>query len=77
MVLRQGTLLVAIGIALGFGLGGVLGGQMKQLLVKVDPWDPTVFGVTIGVLAAAGLAACFVPALRAASIDPLVALRHD
>jgi ABC-type lipoprotein release transport system permease subunit len=50
---------------------------MKLLLFQVRPWDPTVFGCTMGVLSTAGLLACIVPALRAASVDPLVALRHD
>jgi ABC-type antimicrobial peptide transport system permease subunit len=77
MVVRQGIWQVGVGMAIGFGLGGLLGGQMKALLFRVTPWDPIVFGSTIGVLAAAGLAASLIPALRAASVDPLVALRHD
>ncbi len=77
MVVRQGAWQVGVGVVLGFGLGGFLGSSLKLLLFHVDPWDPAVFGVTIGVLGAAGVLASLVPALRAASVDPLKALRHD
>jgi putative ABC transport system permease protein len=77
MVVRQGVWQVGVGVALGFGLGGLLGAQMNALLFRVAPWDPIVFGVTIAVLSTAGLLASIIPALRAASVDPLVALRHD
>jgi hypothetical protein len=77
LVVRQGVWQVGIGVILGFGLGGLLASSLRLLLFRVDPWDPAVFGLTVGVLCAAGLAASLVPALRAASVDPLVALRHD
>ena len=77
MVVTQGIWQVGIGIALGFGAGGYLATLLKLLLFQVRPWDPIVFGCTIAVLSAAGLLASLVPALRAASVDPLVALRRD
>lgn len=76
MVVRQGLWQVGLGMALGFGLGGLLGGSLRLLLFQVTPWDPIVFGSTITVLASAGVLASYVPALRAASVDPLRALRH-
>ena len=54
-----------------------LAGQMRALLTRVTQFDPLVFGLTILLLALAGAAATIVPALRAASVDPLVALRHE
>ena len=77
MIMRQGLVLIVAGIVLGVGIAGWMGSQMTALLFRVHAWDATVFGVTMAVLATAGLTACLVPALRAASVDPLVALRHD
>jgi putative ABC transport system permease protein len=77
MVLWQGMWRVLLGVALGLAPAWQLGILMKALLFQVSPTDPMVFGTTIGVLIAAGFAASTVPALRAASVDPLVALRHD
>ena len=58
-------------------LGGLLGSSMRLLLFQVGAWDPLVFGGTIAVLSSTGLVASLVPALRAAAVDPLRALRHD
>lgn len=77
LIMRQGGVIVGLGIAIGAGLGGLLGGQMQQLLFNVEPWDPMVFAVTIAVLGTAGLLASFIPARRAASTDPLAALRSE
>jgi predicted permease len=76
MILWQGMWRVMLGIALGLAPAWGLGRLMTQLLYRVTPYDPVVFGATITVLIAAGLAASTAPALRAASIDPLNALRH-
>jgi ABC-type lipoprotein release transport system permease subunit len=49
---------------------------MAALFFKVTPTDPIVFGTTAALLLATGFAASIVPAMRAASVDPLVALRE-
>jgi hypothetical protein len=77
MILRQGAALLVAGMALGVGLGGVLGQQLRLFLFTVKPWDPVVVPVTAAVLAAAGLTATLIPARRAASIDPMAALREQ
>jgi ABC-type antimicrobial peptide transport system permease subunit len=77
MILRQGIVLLAIGLALGTGLGFALSTQVTQLLYNVQPWDPPVLLAAFGVLAASGLAASLVPARRAAAVDPLAALRAE
>jgi len=77
MILRQGLVLLAIGVALGAGLGFLLSTQLTQLLYNVQPWDAPVLLTTFAVLAASGLAASLVPARRAAAVDPLVALRTE
>jgi len=76
MVLWQGMWRVLVGIALGLAPAWGLGTLMTQLLYRVAPYDPFVFGATVSVLLLAGFAASTIPALRAASIDPLNALRH-
>ena len=65
------------GIVVGAGLGVLLGSALQMLLFNVKPWDPLVLGGTMSVLAGAGLLATLIPGLRAASVDPLVALRHN
>jgi putative ABC transport system permease protein len=75
MVLRQGLQLVAIGLALGAGGALILTRVLTTLLFDVRPNDGlTYLAVSVGlVLVAVG--ACLVPARRAASVDPMVALR--
>ena len=77
LILRQGLIYVGIGLVIGTGIGALLGPLMGELLWRVEPHDLGVFATTIGVLAVTGLVASLVPALRAASVEPLVALRHD
>jgi ABC-type antimicrobial peptide transport system permease subunit len=77
MVLRQGAVLIAGGMALGLGVGGWLGQQMRLFLFGVTPWDPVVFTAIAVVLGSAGFAATLIPARRAASIDPMAALREQ
>jgi len=77
MILRQAVWQIVIGVGVGFGLGGLLGSSLKLLLFKVNAWDPVVFGGTILVLAGTALVASLIPALRAASVDPLKALRTE
>ncbi|MGH9314652.1 MAG: FtsX-like permease family protein [Vicinamibacterales bacterium] len=72
MVLRQGLSLVAIGLGLGALL---LTRLMTRLLYAVEPTDAPTFVAVSAVLLVVGVVACFLPARRAASVDPLVALR--
>jgi putative ABC transport system permease protein len=77
MVLREGSVVIATGLA--FGLIGAAAGSrfLQTLLFEITPGDPITFAVVCLVLAAVGLAACFVPATRATRVDPLTALRTD
>ena len=75
MVLSEGGILVAIGLALGVIGALMLSRLMRGLLFGVAPHDPaTVAGVVL-LMAAVGIGACWIPAVRAARIDPGVALR--
>jgi predicted permease len=77
MVLRQGLWQIVLGIVLGAGLGYLLGSAMSLLLFGVRPYDPLVFSGIAATLAAAGVAACLIPARRAARVDPMTALRYQ
>jgi ABC-type antimicrobial peptide transport system permease subunit len=77
MIVRQGMLVVGIGLAIGLVLGVLAGPLMAALFFNVTATDPLVFGVTTTLLLATGLVASIVPARRAASVDPLVALRDE
>jgi len=77
MILAEGGVLLVIGLVLGVA-GAVVATQMIQgLLFGVAPHDPlTLLGVAIA-MAAVGVGACWLPALRAARIDPAVAIRRQ
>jgi len=77
MVLGEGGVLLAIGLVLGV-VGALAATRLLAgLLFNVAPNDPvTLFAVTV-VLAAVGVAACWLPAMRAARVDPAVALRSE
>ena len=77
MVVLQGMLLAAIGLVVGVGGGLGLTRLMRSLLFEVKPWDPVVFVSTAVLLALVALFACYVPAVRASRVDPLVALRYE
>jgi predicted permease len=77
MVMRQGLWQIVAGIGLGLGLGITLGSFASFLLFRVSPYDPVILLMIAFVLAAAALAACLVPARRAAAVDPMVALRYQ
>jgi ABC-type antimicrobial peptide transport system permease subunit len=69
--------LALAGVALGVVGAFALTRAVKSLLFGVTPTDPATFGFVAAVLAAAALAACYVPARRAAQVDPLRALRVE
>lgn len=77
MVLRQGMTLVAIGVALGIAGALALMRSLRSMLFGVTPNDPATFTAVAAVLIAAALMACYIPARRAARVDPLRALRTE
>ena len=81
MVLKRAAVLIAIGLAIGCAGAWYLTATPKigldAYLFQTKPRDVAIFAAALGVLTAAGLVASAVPARRAASVDPLVALRHD
>jgi len=77
MVLKQGMSLTLVGVAAGALGAFALTKALKSLLFGVTPTDPAIFGMVAAVLAVAALAACYIPARRAAHVDPLQALRTE
>ncbi|MEK6286925.1 MAG: ABC transporter permease [Acidobacteriota bacterium] len=77
LVVAQGMLPAVIGIAIG--LGGAIGltRLLSSFLFGVTATDPITFVVTAVLLTVVALAACFMPARRAAKVDPMVALRYE
>lgn len=77
MVLRHSLTLAVVGVVLGIAAALVLTPLMASLLYGVDATDPLTFGVVAVSLTAVTLLASYLPARRAARIDPLVALRSE
>ena len=77
MVLREGAMLSAAGVALGLPLAALLGVLLSSLLYDVKPLDPVVFLSAPAALALAALVATLIPARRATRVTPLTALRAD
>jgi ABC-type antimicrobial peptide transport system permease subunit len=77
LVMREGAVLVAAGICAGLAGSVLLTRYLKTLLYGVEATDPATYA-TVGIgLALAALTASFLPARRAAVVDPVVTLRHD
>ncbi len=77
MILGQGLRTILIGIAIGFASSLALTRTVESLLFGVTATDPLTFAAVILLLVAAALLACYIPARRAAKVDPMVALRYE
>ena len=74
MVLREGAMIVSIGVALGLAGAFLLRQTLQSQLYEIGAMDPTVIATVAGVLLAVALTACLLPARKAARTDPVVAL---
>ncbi len=77
LVVREGCVLAAAGIAVGLALGLAAARAMGALLVGVRPWDPGTLAGAAALCFATALLGCLLPALRAARVDPMAALRAE
>ncbi len=77
LVLKRGMALPALGAGLGVPIALAMGHAIRGLLYGVNPLDPFTLLVSLAVFLAVALLACYVPARRAARIDPMIALRCE
>jgi len=77
LVVRQGLTLAAAGLILGVAGALAVTRVLGSLLFSVSATDPVVFGGIAALLAGVALVACYLPARRAARVDPMIALRHE
>ena len=77
MILRHAAILLGAGLAIGWAAAALVTRYAASLLYGVSPTDPWTFVAVSAVLAAAAMLACYLPARRAARVDPMVALRYE
>jgi hypothetical protein len=77
LVVRQGVVFGAIGVIIGIVVTLALAGQIAPLLFNVSSRDPVLYGLVAGAMLVVAAAASVVPAMRAAGVDPTVALRSE
>ena len=77
MVLNRGVQLTLIGIAIGVACALALAQIIQAMLYEIPPRDPATYFVVCVTLGAVALLASYLPALRAARVDPMVALRYE
>ena len=76
LVVKQGITLTLIGIGCGMAGAAAAGHAMSSLLYDISATDTATFAVISALLAVVALLACYMPARRAAKVDPMTALRH-
>ncbi len=78
MIVGQGVKLAVLGVTIGSAAALLLTREMQTLLFGVSPFDPVTMAVVAAVgLVGVALVACWLPARRAAGVDPMMALRHE
>ena len=77
LIIRQGILLTAVGLAVGLGASLLVTPVLQSLLINLPANDPVTFTGVSGLLIAIALVACYVPARRATRIDPIATLRAE
>ena len=77
LVLRQGSMLVILGIVFGLAIAAAVTRTLSTFFVLVGSLDVATFATVTTLLAAIALVACYLPARRAMRVDPMTALRHE
>jgi ABC-type antimicrobial peptide transport system permease subunit len=77
LILRQSLALVVIGVAAGVAASLLLGRVVSKLLYGVTPTDPVAVAIAVAIMGGVATIAGYLPARRAASLDPATVLRRD
>ena len=77
MVVREGALRTALGLAIGLALAAFVGGAMSSILIGVHPRDPFIFSSVVAVLLTVSFLGLWIPARRAAQVDPMRVLTAE
>ena len=77
MVLARGAMQLGVGLALGLAVAFPAARLMRSILTRVSPQDPIVFAAVSAVLIVVGIFACWLPARKAAALDPVKAIRYE
>jgi ABC-type antimicrobial peptide transport system permease subunit len=77
LVVRESMTLCAIGVVIGTLCALALGRVAQSVLFGVTPYDPVTYSVVLAVMVGTVAVACWLPAVRAAGVNPIVALRID
>ena len=77
LIVSEGMRVVLLGVVIGLAGGLALSRTVQSLVYGVEVRDPKIYLVVAAILTAVALAACFIPARRAAVVDPMVALREE
>lgn len=77
MVMLDAAVLVGAGLSIGAAAAWSLSGIARAFLFRLEPADPRAFAIAVATLLAAALIATAIPARRAASVDPMTALRTE
>ena len=77
LVVREAGVLAVTGIVFGLGAAAIVGVLLRALLFETMPWDAPTFGSAAVALGVSALAASYIPARRASSVNPIEALREE
>jgi len=77
LILNHSLKWIMAGAVAGLAAGMIATRGIKSMLYQVEPNDPLIIGGVTAILIAVGLLSAWLPARRAARLDPMIALRHD